>query len=87
MTSGRFQITVTGLIGPNLTRAFPGFASEVVARHHVLLVPDDTEDRLLALLGRLHERGIEVDHVVARTAPPPQWATSVGRPGGTTLGG
>jgi hypothetical protein len=66
MTPGRYRISVNGLIGPTLTSAFPGFVSEVVARHHVLLVRDDAEDRLLAVLSRLDERGIEVDHVVAR---------------------
>jgi hypothetical protein len=66
MTPSQYQITVNGRIGPTLTHAFPGFASEVVARHHVLLVSDDAEDRLLAVLSRLDEHGIEVDHVVAR---------------------
>jgi hypothetical protein len=66
MTPERYRITVTGLIGPTLTSAFPHFSSEAVARHHVLLLPDDPEDRFLAVLKHFDERGIEVDQVFAR---------------------
>jgi hypothetical protein len=66
VTPGRYRITVSGLIGPTLASAFPGFSSEAVVRHHVLLIRDDTEGRLLAVLDRLYRRGITVDQVVAR---------------------
>jgi len=66
MTVGRYQITVNGLIGPTLTSDLPGFTTRVVGRHHVLLVSRDVENRLLAVLGRLQEHGIEVDQVTAR---------------------
>ncbi|HEY9378372.1 MAG TPA: hypothetical protein VIQ02_14920 [Jiangellaceae bacterium] len=66
MTARLYQITVNGLIGPILTGDLPGFTTSVVNRHHVLMVPADAEDRLLAILGRLHEHGIDVERVTAR---------------------
>jgi hypothetical protein len=66
MTAGLYRIIVTGRIGPTLSRAFSDLVPEVVGRHHVLLVPDDVENRLLSVLDRLDDRGIEVDEVIAR---------------------
>lgn len=66
MTANRYQITVSGLIGPTLTSAIPGFTTDTVTRHHVLLVPANAEDHLLPVLTRLDECGIEVDQVIAR---------------------
>jgi hypothetical protein len=66
MTARRYQIAVNGLIGPTLSSAFPDFTTDVVGRHHVLLVPDDAEDRLISVLTCLDDRGIEVEQVTAR---------------------
>jgi hypothetical protein len=67
MTASKYRITVSGLIGQMLTSAFPGFTADVVHRHHIVLVSgDDAACRLLSVIGRLAERGIEVDQVTAR---------------------
>ncbi len=67
MTTSRYRITVSGLIGPMLASAFPGFTADVVHRHHILLIPgDDAAGHLLSVIGRLDERGIDVDQVTAR---------------------
>ena len=65
MTACLYRITVTGRIGPTLMTADPDLATEVVDRHHVLLV-EDAEVGLLTVLSRLGKHGIEVDRVIAR---------------------
>jgi hypothetical protein len=66
MTAHRYRITVNGLIGPSLTSAFPGFTTDMVSRHHILLVPDDAEERLVSVLSLLDRHDIEVEQVTAR---------------------
>jgi hypothetical protein len=66
MTARCYRIIVNGLIGPTLASAFPGFSTDLVSRHHILLVPDDAVDRLLTVLGRLGEHDIEVEQITSR---------------------
>jgi hypothetical protein len=63
MTARRYRITVKGLIGPTLASAFPGFSTDVINRHHILLVPDY---RLVSVLDRLAAHEIEVEQITAR---------------------
>ena len=44
----------------------PHLIGRPFGRHHVLLVPDDAEDRLISVLNCLDDRGIEVEEVTAR---------------------